>query len=42
MWVVTYSDGSTEEFEDMSIELLCSTIDKSKEIILIEHVQPTK
>lgn len=35
MWVVTYSDGTTDTFEDMSLELICEYLDASKSVISI-------
>ena len=37
-WVVSYSDGSTDEFDDMTLELVCTYIDDKKEVICIERV----
>lgn len=36
MWQVTYDDGSTEEFEDMTLELVCAYIDDRKMVMKIE------
>lgn len=38
MWRVTYSDGSAEEFEDMTLELVCAYIDEKKTVIKIERI----
>lgn len=38
MWLVTYSDGSTEKFEDMTLELVCASLDDRKSVIRIEYV----
>ena len=37
MWKVTYSDGTTETFEDMTLELVCAYVDESKQVVRIEH-----
>lgn len=38
MWLVTYADGSTEEFEDMTLDLLCASLDDSKSVIRIQEI----
>jgi hypothetical protein len=36
MWKVTYDDGSTEVFEDMTLELVCAYIGDKKKVVKIE------
>lgn len=37
-WTVTYSDGSTEDFDDeLTIELVCAYADDTKSIVKIER-----
>ena len=36
MWLVTYSDGTTETFSDMTLELLAASVDDHKRVIRIE------
>lgn len=38
MWLVTYADGSTEEFKDMTLELVCAFLDDRKSVIKIERI----
>lgn len=38
MWKVTYDDESTEEFEDMTLELVCAYVDDKKNVVKIERV----
>ena len=38
MWKVTYDDGSTEEFEDMTLELVCAYVDDKKNVVKIERI----
>lgn len=38
MWRVTYSDNSIEEFEDMTLELVCASLDDKKSVVKIEYV----
>ena len=39
MWLVTYADGSTEEFsEDNTLELVCASLDDRKSVIRIERI----
>ncbi len=39
MWVVTYADGSTEEFSgDNTLELVCASLDDRKSAIKIERI----
>lgn len=37
MWKVTYDDESTEEFEDMTLELVCAYVDDKKKVVKIEY-----
>ena len=36
MWKVTYDDGSTDEFDDMTLELVCAYVDDKKKVVKIE------
>ena len=39
MWLVTYSDGTTEEFDtELTIELVCAYADDRKSIVKIERI----
>ena len=39
-WVVTYADGSTDEFSDeLTIELVCAYIDDTKQIVSISRIR---
>lgn len=38
MWKITYDDGSTEEFEDMTLELVCAYVDDKKKVMKIEWI----
>ena len=37
MWKVAYDDGSTEEFEDMTLKLVCTYVDDKKNVVKIER-----
>ena len=39
MWKVTYSDGRTDEFEDMTLELVCVYVDDNKKVVKIEWIE---
>ena len=36
-WKVTYDDETTEEFYDISLELLASYVNEDKNIVMIER-----
>jgi len=39
MWLVTYADGSTEEFpEEYTLVLLCASLDDRKSVIRIQEI----
>lgn len=39
MWLVTYADGSTEEFSGANtLELVCASLDEKKSVIKIERI----
>ena len=38
MWEVTYDDGSTEQYKDMTLSLLSSYIDERKKVIKIVFI----
>ena len=38
MYRVTYSDGSTEDFYDMTLELVCAYVDDKKQVVKIELI----
>ena len=36
MWKVTYDDGSTDKFDDMTLELVCAYVDDKKKVVKIQ------
>lgn len=42
MWKVTYDDGSSEEYEDMTLELVCEYVNQKKSVVRIERISEEK
>ena len=39
IWMITYTDGSTEKFStELTLELLCAYLDDKKQVLKIERI----